>query len=216
MNGVEALSVLEACCAGEDELADINDVVLSGERGLHARIADTEQLAEALDAATNGVRSMIASAVEATERRCKEELQRAIEAASTSAVRSTEQLMKSKMEEEIKQAVAQARAEWEIEEQAAVSRAIKETEMRCEEEKRIAIQSATSAVNLEWGKSPEEIAAMNAAKTFEQATKAAGAALMAAQDLHMRVDSTSMPVQAPPPTRLTQTESKQNEELEFF
>ena len=51
---------------------------------------------------------------------------------------------------------------------------------------RVAVQLATSAVNLEWGKTQEDVAAENAAKSFEQAAKAAEAALSSAQGLQMR------------------------------
>jgi len=161
-------------------------VLLSEETGLEPRISDTEQLAEALDSATKSVDALIAQAIEITEQRCKIELQKSVDAATTSAIRSTEKRMERDREKAVKLAIAETWSEANTKEQEAVREAIRMTETRCAEEQRIAVQLATSAVNLEWGKTQEDVAAENAAKTFEQAAKAAGAALTAAQGLQKR------------------------------
>ncbi|KAL1510780.1 hypothetical protein AB1Y20_007066 [Prymnesium parvum] len=219
-DAINARSLAQVVAAVNREggtVPDVKDVHLSSAVGLDARLADTEQLAASLGAATRGVHALIARAIELTEQRCRAEGQRAVDVATASAVRSTERRMTVEREAAVRQAVAETWAEAKAKEQAAVERAVHETELRCAEEQRIAVQLATSAINLEWGKSQEEVAAENAAKSFEQAARAAGAALMAAQGLQWRGHAPAKPAAAAPvepkPTDATQGSSGG---LEFF
>jgi len=197
-----------------------SDFSLSKEPGLEARIADSEALAKALGAAADGVELLIARAIEVTEQRCRHELQQAVDAATASAIRTTEQRMMGEREKAVEQAVGETRSEANSKQTAAVRKAIQDTETRCAEEQRVAVQLAKSAVNLEWGKTQEDVAAENAAKSFEQAARAATSALSAAQGLQMRdvKPGPSNPARpAPQPAaKPAAAAPKVHESLEFF
>jgi hypothetical protein len=207
---------------GQTKLVDAAtpDLKLSSEPGLGARADDLERLVAALDIAARDVEARIALAMESTEVRCKAELQQAVDGASTATARSTERRMQREREEAVEKAIAETQARAEREKRAAVAEAIRETESRCAEEQRIAVQKAISSLNLQYGKTQEDIAAENASKSFAEAVNVGDDALAFAKSLQAREREPASKKKSPPaprqPPAATHETSKSSSGLEFF